>query len=93
MNKKTRSIKSEKWLHARTSVEIVWTNEPKADLNWLWRQMVESKNRDDDVKKTNRRPIIVPAIAVRLLIKTQKIGNLKNADLGPDLANNEKTKF
>ena len=37
---KTRFTKSEKWRHARTSVEIEWTSEKKADLKWLWRYMV-----------------------------------------------------
>ena len=43
MNKKNRSTKSKKWRHARTSVEIAWTNEQKADLKWLWRHMVVTK--------------------------------------------------
>ena len=40
---KTGSTKSEKWRHARTSVEIAWTYEEKADLKWLWRHMVVTK--------------------------------------------------
>ena len=43
MNKKTRSTKSKKWRHARTSDEIAWTNEQKADLRWLRRHMVVTK--------------------------------------------------
>ena len=43
INKKTRSTKNEKWLHACTSVEIAWMNEQKADLKWLWRHMVVTK--------------------------------------------------
>ena len=31
-----------------------------------------NKNRDDEIKKTKRRPIIAPAIAVRLLKKTDR---------------------
>ena len=40
---KTRSTKSKKWRQARTSVDIAWTNEQKADLRWLWRHMVVTK--------------------------------------------------
>ena len=40
---KTSTTKSEKWRHARTSAEIAWTNEQKADLKWLWRHMVATK--------------------------------------------------
>ena len=40
-----------------------------------------NKNHDDEIKKTKRRPIIAPAIAVRLLkiklSKTDKAGVLK----------------
>ena len=38
-----------------------------------------NKNHDDEIKKTNRRPIIAPAIAVRLLIKKTK--NMKNCNI------------
>ena len=40
---KTHSNKSKKDT-ARSSVEIAWTNEQKADLNWLWRHMVVKKS-------------------------------------------------
>ena len=43
MNKTTHFTKSEKWRHARTSVEIAWTNQQKADLKWLWRHMSATK--------------------------------------------------
>ena len=65
MNKKTRSTKSEKWRHACNSVEIAWTNEQKVAVTSYGR----NKNHDDEIKKTKRRPIIAPAIAVRLLKK------------------------
>ena len=32
-----------------------------------------NKNHDDEIKKTKRRPIIAPAIAVRLLKKLEKV--------------------
>ena len=36
-----------------------------------------NKNRDDEIKKTMRRPIIAPAIAVRLLInQSNKCGDI-----------------
>ena len=64
MNKKTRSTKSEKWRHTCNSVEIAWTNEQKVAVTSYGR----NKNHDDEMKKkTKRRPIIAPAIAVRLL--------------------------
>ena len=63
MNKKTRSTKSEKWRHACNSVEIAWTDEQKVAVTSYGR----NKNHDDEIKKTKRRPIIAPAIAVRLL--------------------------
>ena len=62
MNKKTRSTKSEKWRHTFDSVEIAWTNEQKVAVTSYGR----NKNHDE-IKKTKRRPIIAPAIAVRLL--------------------------
>ena len=65
MNKKTRSTKSEKWRHTCNSVEIAWTNEQKVAVTSFGR----NKNHDDEIKKTKRRPIIAPAIAVRLLNK------------------------
>ena len=65
MIKKTRSTKSEKWRHILISVKIAWTNEQKADLKWLLRHMVVTEIATR--KKTKRRPIIAPAIAVRLL--------------------------
>ena len=51
MNKKVRSNQSEKWRHTRTSVEIAWTNEHKADLKWLWRHMVVKKSRRRNKKE------------------------------------------
>ena len=39
MNKKFAPIRVKKWRHARISIEIVWKNEQKADLQWLWKQM------------------------------------------------------
>ena len=68
MNKKTRSTKSEKWRHTCNSVEIAWTNEQKVAVTSYGR----NKNHDDEIKKTKRRPIIAPAIAVRLLISKNK---------------------
>ena len=55
MNKKTHSTKSENWRHASNSVEIAWTTEQKADLKWLWRHMVVTKNLDDEIKNIARR--------------------------------------
>ena len=55
---KTHSTKSEKWSHARISVEIAWTNEQKADLKWLRRHIVV-KNNDQGKKnqeKANNSP-------------------------------------
>ena len=61
-NKKICSTKSEKWRHACVSVEIAWTNEQKVVVTSYGR------NRNlVEIKKTKRRPIIAPAIAVRLL--------------------------
>ena len=37
-----------------------------------------NKNHDDEIKKTKRRPIIAPAIAVRLLMKRKTTMGLKN---------------
>ena len=74
MNKTTRSTKSEKWRHTCNSAEIAWTNEQKVAVTSYGR----NKNHDDEIKKTKRRPIIAPAIAVRLLIK--KIRSNKNID-------------
>ena len=55
---KTRSNNSEKWRHARTSIEIARTNEQKADLKWLWRHMVEQKSRrgNKNHEKANNSP-------------------------------------
>ena len=47
---KTRSTKSEKWRHTRTSVEITWTNEQKADL--VVTSYGRNKNHDDEINKT-----------------------------------------
>ena len=66
MHKKTRSTKSEKWRHTCNSVEIALKNEQKVDVTSYDR----NKNHDDqNKKKTKRKPIIAPAIAVRLLKK------------------------
>ena len=43
MNTKTRTTKSEKWHHARTSVKIARTNEQKTHLKWLWCHIVVTK--------------------------------------------------
>ena len=69
MNKKTRSTKSKKWRQTCNSVEIAWTNEQKVAVTSYGR----NKHHDDEIKKTKRRPIIAPAIAVRLL--KRKISN------------------
>ena len=66
MNNKTRSTKSEKWRHTRTSNEIAWTNERKADLKWLWRHIVVKI--DDEIKKN---------IAVRIPEATPSLKTLK----------------
>ena len=48
MNKKTRSIKSEKWRHTRTSVEIAWTNEQKSRFEVIVTSYGRNKNLDDE---------------------------------------------
>ena len=50
MNKRTRSIKSEKWRHTCNSVEIAWTNEQKVAVTSYGR----NKNHDDEIKKHSR---------------------------------------
>ena len=71
--KKTRSTKSEKWRHTCNSVKIAWTNEQKVAVTSYGR----NKNHDE-IKKTKRRPIIAPAIAVRLLNrKTNRLASDK----------------
>ena len=40
-----------------------------------------NKNRDDEIKKTKRRPIIAPAIAVRLLIRNNNIAKKQQEKL------------
>ena len=55
MNKKTRSIKSEKWRHTCNSVEIAWANEQKVAVT----SYVRNKNHDDEIKnqeKANNSP-------------------------------------
>ena len=74
MNKQTRSTKSEKWRHTCNSVEIAWTNEQNVAVTSYGR----NKNHDDEIKKTKRRPIIAPAIAVWLL-KTKIMENFEKA--------------
>ena len=51
MNKKTRSIESEKWRHACNSVEIAWTNEQKVAVTSYGR----NKNIDDEITKHSRK--------------------------------------
>ena len=48
---KTRSTKSEKWRHTRTSVEIAWTNEQKNRFEVVVTTYGRIKNRDE-IKKT-----------------------------------------
>ena len=50
MNKKTRSIKSEKWRHTCNSVEIAWTNEQKVAVTSYGR----NKNHDDEIKHSRK---------------------------------------
>ena len=46
MNKKPRSIKSDKWRHACNSIEIAWTNEQKVAVTSYGR----NKNLADEIK-------------------------------------------
>ena len=62
MNKKLAPLRAKNDV-THASVEIAWTNEQKVAVTSYGR----NKNHDDEIKKTKRRPIIAPAIAVRLL--------------------------
>ena len=48
MNKKIAPLRAK---NARTSVEIAWKNEQKADLKWLWRHIVVTKIATTKLKK------------------------------------------
>ena len=72
MNKKTRSIKSEKWRHALTSGKTAWTNEQMAYLKGLWRQMVETKietTKKSIWKRRNLKKTVVATEAFAFRIK------------------------
>ena len=57
MNKK-RVAKVKKWRPTGTSDDIAWANEQKADLKWLWRQMVVTKiaTEQKNQEKSNNSP-------------------------------------
>ena len=59
MNKRTRSTRSQKWRHTRTSVEIAWTNEQKqiwSGCDAIWSSQKSRRRNKKNQEKANNSP-------------------------------------